>query len=231
MKKMTTLLIIGRYDLLNVLERSFLRRDGFRLVGASTGQLLVGLAAQESPDLVVCTTDMEDESGFAVCASVRAIRDGAIPVLLVGKEAERERARAAGASAYLAAPWSARDLLAAVRAQLGIEDRGASRAPVSVPVVCGEGASRFVAFTRDISATGLFLKGGAPLELGHRMRIHLKLPGEPSSGGLDVAAVVVRRVAGGGSQPAAAGLGLQFVDVPLIRKVPITRFVREHAVE
>lgn len=226
------MLLIQQSPLIKELTKSFVRRDGFDLVCAQTGREILQRAREEGADLIVGSVIMPNLSGIELCTLLRAMeRTASIPVLLIGPESERERASAVGASRFLAQPWTGSQLRAAVRGFFPVEERGAGRAPLSLKVVCRRGPDTWVAFTRNISASGLFLRGAADAAPGDRLLLALRLPGETVGPEVELLAEVVRRGAAGESADRVSGFGVRFVDFPLLRKVPITRFVREHSAE
>ena len=98
---------------------AYLRRDGFVVRTAATGQRALDSVATQIPDLVVLDLMLPDIPGEQVCASLR--RYTSVPVLmLTAKSAETDRVRglALGADDYLVKPFSPRELVARVRAIL-----------------------------------------------------------------------------------------------------------------
>jgi signal transduction histidine kinase/CheY-like chemotaxis protein len=101
---------------------SSLLRGRFQLIEAGTGQTALAQAEQRLPDLVLTDIMMPEMDGFALLAALRqnpATRS--IPVIMLSARAGEE-ARIdgidAGADDYLTKPFSARELLARVDAQL-----------------------------------------------------------------------------------------------------------------
>lgn len=71
---------------------AYLRKDGFAVRTATTGQRAIDAVATQMPDLVVLDLMLPDISGEEVCASLR--RHSAVPILmLTGKSAEVDRLR------------------------------------------------------------------------------------------------------------------------------------------
>jgi uncharacterized protein (TIGR02266 family) len=224
------LLLIDEGSLLRELERSFARREGYELATVENGRELLSRASAEGADLIIVPMILPDMTCSELCALLRSSgRWTSIPVLAIGPAAAREGAAAAGANVFLALPWTRHDLVSAMRSLFPALERGASRARVSVKVVCGDGNESYVAFTKDVSATGLFLKGAALAAPGTILRLQLRLPGGDEE--VQVSAEVVRRETQNGASGRTPGVGVRFLDFPMIRKLPITRFVREHSAE
>jgi len=100
-----------RMDLKEMLEEA-----GYQVVGeAGDGETAVRLAAELAPDLVVLDVKMPVLDGIS--AAERITADGLAPVLMLTAFSQRElveRARDAGAMAYLVKPLQKADLVPAI---------------------------------------------------------------------------------------------------------------------
>jgi response regulator NasT len=96
--------------------REMLAEEGFDVVGeAADGEQAVALAKQLTPDLVICDIKMPKMDGIAAAAEISGARIA--PVVMLTAFSQRdlvERARDAGAMAYLVKPFQKRDLLPAI---------------------------------------------------------------------------------------------------------------------
>ncbi len=96
--------------------REMLRDEGFDVVGeAADGEQAVALATDLRPDLVICDIKMPKMDGIAAAAQISEARIA--PVVMLTAFSQRdlvERARDAGAMAYLIKPFEKRDLLPAI---------------------------------------------------------------------------------------------------------------------
>jgi AmiR/NasT family two-component response regulator len=96
--------------------REMLQEEGFDVVGeAADGEQAVALANQLKPDLVICDVKMPKMDGIAAAAQITEARIA--PVVMLTAFSQRdliERARDAGAMAYLVKPFQKRDLLPAI---------------------------------------------------------------------------------------------------------------------
>jgi AmiR/NasT family two-component response regulator len=96
--------------------REMLEEEGFEVVGeAADGEQAVALAADLQPDLVICDIKMPKMDGIAAAAQITGKRIA--PVVMLTAFSQRdliERARDAGAMAYLVKPFQKRDLLPAI---------------------------------------------------------------------------------------------------------------------
>ncbi len=101
------------------LATAYLRRDGFTVRKAATGQRALEAIATQRPDIVVLDLMLPDISSEEVCARLR--RQSSVPILMLtarSAEADRLRGLALGADDYLTKPFSPRELVARVRAIL-----------------------------------------------------------------------------------------------------------------
>ncbi len=93
-----------------------LREEGYQVVGeAGDGQEAVELAEQLRPDLVIMDVKMPRRDGIDAASEIAAKRISPIVVLTAFSQRELvERARDAGAMAYLVKPFSISDLIPAI---------------------------------------------------------------------------------------------------------------------
>jgi DNA-binding response OmpR family regulator len=103
-----------------------LRFEGFEALGADNGAVGVGMAQQHRPDLIICDISMPELNGFGAVSVLRSHpATEAIPVIFVTAAVDRAAQRKGmelGADDYLTKPFTAEELLAAVRAQLHKRD-------------------------------------------------------------------------------------------------------------
>lgn len=98
-----------------------LREEGYEVVGeAGDGQEAVDLAESLRPDLVIMDVKMPRRDGIDAAAEIAAKRIAPIVVLTAFSQRELvERARDAGAMAYLVKPFSMSDLIPAIELAVG----------------------------------------------------------------------------------------------------------------
>jgi two-component system cell cycle response regulator DivK len=99
--------------------RQLLSRTSYRLIEAKDGEVGVATAQSELPDLILMDVQLPKLSGLEATRQLRAHpKTAAIPIVVITSFAlsgDREKAKAAGASAYLAKPYSPRELLQMIR--------------------------------------------------------------------------------------------------------------------
>ncbi|MGH3960060.1 ANTAR domain-containing response regulator [Mycobacterium sp.] len=97
-----------------------LREEGYDIVGqAGDGQEAVELAEQLKPDLVIMDVKMPRRDGIDAASEIASKRIAPIVVLTAFSQRELvERARDAGAMAYLVKPFTVTDLIPAIELAL-----------------------------------------------------------------------------------------------------------------
>ena len=102
--------------------RHLLSRTGYRLREAADGEAALRMVSDERPDLVLMDVQLPAMSGLEATRALRADPATAgIPIIVVTSFAlsgDDQRAMAAGATAYLAKPYSPRELLALIQKYL-----------------------------------------------------------------------------------------------------------------
>ena len=101
------------------LVRDLLQRTAYQLLEATDGDSGLAAAQRELPDLVIMDIQLPKMSGLDVTRALRADATTAhIPIIVITSFAlsgDEQKAKAAGATAYLAKPYSPRELLETIR--------------------------------------------------------------------------------------------------------------------
>ncbi len=111
------------------LLRYNLEAEGYRVREAADGDTALLLLAEEAPDLVLLDWMLPGVSGLEICRRIRAGSGRALPVIMLSARAEeldRVRGLDTGADDYLVKPFSLRELMARIRAQLRRSRPGAA---------------------------------------------------------------------------------------------------------
>lgn len=114
----TILLVEDDPDLRDALA-GFLRRRGYAVVAVGDGAEAEAILSLGLPDLLVTDMMLPGRSGFQLAQQVRANQDRRVPVVMVsGNDAllHRYYAEAVGVDVFLAKPFAAAALVAAVEA-------------------------------------------------------------------------------------------------------------------
>ena len=116
--KRTVLLVEDEESITEPLAEA-LSREGFEPVIAGTAAAALELAASRSPDLVLLDLMLPDGSGLDVCRELRS--RSSVPIIMVtarGEEMDRVVGLEVGADDYVVKPFSAREVVARIRAVL-----------------------------------------------------------------------------------------------------------------
>jgi two-component system response regulator RegX3 len=96
-----------------------LEREGYATRITGSAPEAIALAAELQPDLILLDVMLSDGSGLDVCREVR--RDSKVPIIMLtarGDETDRVVGLELGADDYVVKPFSARELVARIRAVL-----------------------------------------------------------------------------------------------------------------
>ena len=116
---MKTILYVEDNEFNRKIVRHLLGRTSYRLLEAVDGEAGVTTAHEAVPDLVIMDIQLPKLSGLEATRQLRADPvTAAIPIIVITSFAlagDEEKAREAGAAAYLAKPYSPRELLQMIR--------------------------------------------------------------------------------------------------------------------
>jgi two-component system, cell cycle response regulator DivK len=105
-----TILYVEDNELNRKIVRDLLRRTSYRLIEAPDGETGVEMALAERPGLILMDVQLPKISGFEAARRLRADpATAATPIIAITSFAlssDEQRAREAGASAYLPKPFS-----------------------------------------------------------------------------------------------------------------------------
>jgi two-component system cell cycle response regulator DivK len=114
-----TILYVEDNEVNRKIVRALLRRTSYRLLEAHDGEAGVAAAVAERPDLILMDIQLPKISGIEATRRLRAEpATAATPIIAITSFAlsgDEQRAKEAGATAYLAKPYSPFALLALIR--------------------------------------------------------------------------------------------------------------------
>ncbi|NTB87519.1 response regulator [Agrobacterium tumefaciens] len=120
---MKTILIVDDSKTIRQMLRNALKNEPYTIVEASNGREGLTIVQTSTPDAVVSDIHMPDVDGITFISSVRSDpRLKALPILVLTTEDEslfKERARAAGATAWLQKPFKDKTLQQALKRLFG----------------------------------------------------------------------------------------------------------------
>lgn len=100
-----------------------MKREGYEVIVARDGPQALAAILLERPSLVLLDVMMPGKNGFDVCQEVRTHADLIdLPIVLLtakGRDTDVAKGLAMGATAYVAKPFSTKEIAATVRELLG----------------------------------------------------------------------------------------------------------------
>ena len=139
-----------------------LSRENFEVLEAYDGEAGLALARAEKPDLILLDVMMPKMMGFDVCKALRDEGDNVPIIILTAREEEEDKILGLeiGADDYITKPFSMRELIARVRANI-------RRTAMSAPAAAEQGMSAGGALSINTENNQVY-KRGVPLELTQR---------------------------------------------------------------
>ena len=114
-----TVLYVEDNEFNRKIVRQLLSRTTYRLVEANDGEAGVAAAREQQPDLILMDVQLPKMSGLDATRVLKSDASTAhIPIIVITSFAlsgDDRKAMDAGASSYLAKPYSPRDLMALIR--------------------------------------------------------------------------------------------------------------------
>lgn len=132
-----------------------LEKEGYGVLTAEDGEQAVSSVRQYHPDLLVLDLMLPRLSGMEVCRIVR--RESSLPIIMLTAktdEVDRVLGLEIGADDYVTKPFSIKELIARVRAQL----RRASESPIQVSEVISAGEVQLDAGKRQVTRNGAIVE-------------------------------------------------------------------------
>jgi len=128
----TVLIVEDEQNIVDILAFN-LSRDGYDTIEAYDGATGLQLALENNPDLILLDLMLPGMNGFEVCRRVRESGSSTPILMLTAREEEADKVMGLelGADDYITKPFSMRELLARVKANIR---RGAMAAPAAAPV-------------------------------------------------------------------------------------------------
>ncbi|HHU04218.1 MAG: response regulator [Saccharofermentanales bacterium] len=112
------LVVDDEQNIVDILK-SNLEREGYEVLVAFDGEQAVEMCKTKSPDLVLLDCMMPGMDGFDVCKTIR--RNSNVPIVMLtakSEELDKVLGLELGADDYITKPFSVREVLARVKAQL-----------------------------------------------------------------------------------------------------------------
>ena len=118
-QKKTVLIVEDEKNIVDII-RFNLQREGYNTLEAYDGEAGLAAAEQNNPDLVLLDVMMPKMSGFEVCKALRKNGSNVPVIILTAREEEEDKILGLeiGADDYITKPFSMRELLARVKANI-----------------------------------------------------------------------------------------------------------------
>ncbi|MBE7008303.1 MAG: response regulator transcription factor [Ruminococcaceae bacterium] len=161
-QKKRVLIVEDEKNIVDII-RFNLDREGYEVLEAYDGEAGLELARAEKPDLILLDVMMPKMMGFDVCRALRGEGDNVPIIILTAREEEEDKVLGLeiGADDYITKPFSMRELIARVRANI-------RRTAMSAPAASAdEGMSAGGGLTINTDNLQVY-KHGTPVDLTQR---------------------------------------------------------------
>ena len=120
--KKTILIVDDEKMILNLLSHN-LSREGYNIIEATDGIEAIKIAQEKKPDIILLDVMLPKMDGLTVCKRIKNLMN--VPILMVtarGEELDKIVGLELGADDYITKPFSVRELIARVKANLRKSD-------------------------------------------------------------------------------------------------------------
>ena len=158
-EKKTVLIVEDEKSIVDIL-RFNLEKEGYRCCAAYDGEAGLNAALTENPDLILLDVMLPKMIGFDVCRTLREQGNNVPVIILTAREEEEDKVLGLeiGADDYITKPFSMRELMARVKANI-------RRTAMHAPAVEAESpAGSFVVNPENYQV----MKNGKPVDLTQR---------------------------------------------------------------
>ncbi len=161
-QKKRVLIVEDEKNIVDII-RFNLDREGYAVLEAYDGEAGLALARAEKPDLILLDVMLPKMIGFDVCRALRNEGDNVPIIILTAREEEEDKVLGLelGADDYITKPFSMRELIARVRANIRRTAMAVPAAPAEDDMSAGGG---LVINTESLQV----YKHGAPIDLTQR---------------------------------------------------------------
>lgn len=121
MPKEKILIVEDEKDIVKMLEYN-LKKDGFRVISANSGEDALEKATKERPDLIILDLMLPGMDGLDACKTLKnETKSASIPIIMLtakSQESDKVLGLELGADDYVTKPFSPRELIARIKAVL-----------------------------------------------------------------------------------------------------------------
>lgn len=160
----TVLIVEDEQNIVDILSFN-LSREGYDTLEAYDGPTGLQLALEQNPDLILLDLMLPGMNGFDVCAKIRQSGNAIPIIMLTAREEEEDKVLGLelGADDYITKPFSMRELLARVKANI----RRVGMAPPAGGTVSAAAVQGGGRVTIDEERATVY-KDGSPMDLTQR---------------------------------------------------------------
>lgn len=161
--KKTVLIVEDEKNIVDIV-RFNLQKEGYETLEAYDGEAGLALAREKKPDILLLDVMMPKMMGFDVCRILREEGDNVPVIMLTAREEEADKVLGLelGADDYITKPFSMRELMARVKANIR---RTAMAASANAPETTGETAQNGIFVNVECHQV---YKNGVSVELTQR---------------------------------------------------------------
>ena len=118
-EKKTVLIVEDEKNIVDII-RFNLQREGYKTLEAYDGEAGLAVAHEKNPDLILLDVMMPRMTGFEVCKALRDEKNNTPVIILTAREEEEDKILGLeiGADDYITKPFSMRELMARVKANI-----------------------------------------------------------------------------------------------------------------
>ena len=162
-QKKTVLIVEDEKNIVDIL-RFNLQREGYATLEAYDGEAGLALAREKKPDILLLDVMMPKMMGFDVCRALREEGDNVPVIILTAREEEEDKILGLeiGADDYITKPFSMRELMARVKAN--IRRTAMAAAPAAAVESTADNGGALVINPNNFQV----YKNGQPLDLTQR---------------------------------------------------------------
>jgi CheY-like chemotaxis protein/Tfp pilus assembly protein PilZ len=209
------------------------KRLGYHILKAATGEQALATAAGLVPSLIIISLDLAGLSGFKLMRQLKnSSATSHIPFVgLISRDNRdlKDRCFEHGAAGYLCRPIEADMLYRTVQAAIEKNPRTSVRVRAVLPVKVYGNAndSLYGAYTLALSTGGMFLRTMNPVSVNSEISLEFDLNGRA----IAAETVVLYNCQAGGGSCRESGIGLRFVDISPKDREIIREFIRNEVLK
>jgi uncharacterized protein (TIGR02266 family) len=221
-----TVLIVTEDPAELVLGGAFLQQPDIRLLTSYPDDEALHIARRERPNLIIEDLGRANGPGMTFYRQLRTDPSTrSIPLILLATPDLQGASELASADALLEKPLARGELFHAVRRFLPLPDRSGRRLATNLRFIFTVAGQEYQAFSRDVSASGAFLKTDRIPPLGTKVELCFRLPGSWN----EIRCTGhVRDTASGEGPGQVGGIGVEFDTMDEVDREMLDNFIERH---